>query len=38
LENDLKATNLRKIKAEVKASDFVVGLFGDGYIIVPDKK
>jgi len=28
----------RKIKAEVKASDFVVGLFGDGYIIVPDKK
>jgi RND family efflux transporter MFP subunit len=28
----------RKIKAEVKAKDFVVGLFGDGYIQVPDKK
>lgn len=28
----------RKIKAEVKGSDFVVGLFGDGYIIVPEKK
>ena len=28
----------RKIKAEVKANGFVVGLFGDGYIIVPDKK
>jgi RND family efflux transporter MFP subunit len=28
----------RKIKAEVKASNFVVGLFGDGYIIVPNKK
>jgi hypothetical protein len=26
----------RKIKAEVKAKDFVVGLFGEGYIIVPD--
>ena len=28
----------RKIKAEVIASVFVVGLFGEGYIIVPDKK
>ncbi|MEA1891509.1 MAG: efflux RND transporter periplasmic adaptor subunit [Campylobacterota bacterium] len=28
----------RKIKAEVKADGFIVGLFGDGYIIVPDKK
>lgn len=28
----------RKIKAEVKAKDFVVGLFGEGYIIVPDVK
>ncbi len=28
----------RKIKAEVKASGFVVGLFGDGQIIVPDAK
>ena len=28
----------RKIKAEVKVDGFVVGLFGDGYIIVPDKK
>jgi len=26
----------RKIKAEVKAKDFVVGLFGEGYIVVPD--
>jgi membrane fusion protein, multidrug efflux system len=26
----------RKIKAEVKAKDFVVGLFGEGYIEVPD--
>lgn len=26
----------RKIKAEVAAEDFVVGLFGDGYIKVPD--
>ena len=26
----------RKIKAEVKAKDFIVGLFGEGYIIVPD--
>ncbi|MEA2110953.1 MAG: efflux RND transporter periplasmic adaptor subunit [Campylobacterota bacterium] len=28
----------RKIKAEVKAKGFVVGLFGDGYITVPDSK
>ena len=28
----------RKIEAEVKASGFVVGLFGEGYIVVPDKK
>lgn len=28
----------RKIKVEVKANRFVVGLFGEGYIIVPDKK
>ncbi|PHQ64840.1 MAG: efflux transporter periplasmic adaptor subunit [Sulfurimonas sp.] len=28
----------RKIKVEVKATGFVVGLFGDGYIIVPDKQ
>ena len=28
----------RKIKAEVKATNFIVGLFGEGYIIVPDKK
>jgi membrane fusion protein, multidrug efflux system len=28
----------RKIEAEVKAKGFVVGLFGDGYIIVPDAK
>jgi membrane fusion protein, multidrug efflux system len=28
----------RKIKAEVKAKGFVVGLFGDGYIIVSDTK
>ena len=28
----------RKIKAEVKAKDFVVGLFGDGYITIPDNK
>jgi RND family efflux transporter MFP subunit len=26
----------RKIRAEVKAKDFMVGLFGDGYIIVND--
>lgn len=28
----------RKIEAEVKAESFVVGLFGEGYIIVPDTK
>jgi RND family efflux transporter MFP subunit len=28
----------RKIKAEVKAKDFTVGLFGDGYIIVDGKE
>jgi RND family efflux transporter MFP subunit len=28
----------RKIKAEVEAKDFVVGLFGEGYITVPDEK
>ncbi len=28
----------RKIKAEVKAQDFVVGLFGEGYIEIPDAK
>lgn len=28
----------RKIKAEVKTKDFVVGLFGEGYIKVPDSK
>ena len=28
----------RKIKAEVKAEDFVVGLFGEGYITIPDTK
>ena len=28
----------RKIKAEVKAKDFVVGLFGEGYIQIPDSK
>jgi RND family efflux transporter MFP subunit len=28
----------RKIKAEVKAKDFIVGLFGDGYIIVDGKE
>ncbi len=28
----------RKIKAEVKVNSFLVGLFGEGYIIVPDKK
>jgi len=28
----------RKIKAEVKAKDFIVGLFGEGYITVPDTK
>jgi len=28
----------RKIKAEVLAQDFVPGLFGEGYITVPEKK
>jgi len=28
----------RKLKAEVKAQEFVVGLFGEGYIHVPDKE
>lgn len=28
----------RKIKAEVEVSGFMVGLFGDGYIVVPDKE
>jgi RND family efflux transporter MFP subunit len=28
----------RKIKAEVLAQDFIVGLFGEGYIEVPDTK
>ncbi len=28
----------RKIKAEVEVNQFIVGLFGDGYITVPDKK
>jgi RND family efflux transporter MFP subunit len=28
----------RKIKVEVKAQGFVVGLFGEGYILVPDNK
>jgi len=28
----------RKIKAEVEAEDFVVGLFGEGYINTPDSK
>jgi RND family efflux transporter MFP subunit len=28
----------RKIRAEVIVEDFVVGLFGEGYIIVPDEK
>lgn len=28
----------RKIKAEVKATNFVVGLFGEGYIQIPDVK
>jgi RND family efflux transporter MFP subunit len=28
----------RKIKAEVKAKDFTVGLFGDGYIVVDGEK
>lgn len=28
----------RKMKAEVEVSDFVVGLFGEGYIIIPNSK
>ncbi len=28
----------RKMKAEVIAHDFIPGLFGEGYIIVPDEK
>ena len=28
----------RKIEAEVKAKGFVVGLFGEGYIVLPDEK
>ena len=28
----------RKIIAEVKANDFIVGLFGEGYILVPNEK
>jgi len=28
----------RKIEAEVKTDGFVVGLFGEGYIIIPDEK
>lgn len=28
----------RKIKAEVEADNFIVGLFGEGYIITPNKK
>ena len=28
----------RKMQAEVKAKDLLVGLFGDGYIILPDTK
>lgn len=28
----------RKLNAEVKAQGFVVGLFGDGYILVPDNE
>jgi len=30
-------SNNRKIKAQVLVDDFIVGLFGDGYIIVNDK-
>lgn len=30
-------TKNRKIKAEVKAKDFMVGLFGDGYILINKK-
>lgn len=28
----------RKIEAEVKAENFIVGLFGEGYIIIPETK
>jgi len=28
----------RKIKAEVEAKDFIVGLFGSGHIVIPDTK
>jgi RND family efflux transporter MFP subunit len=28
----------RKIKAEVLVEDFIVGLFGEGYIVIPDTK
>jgi len=28
----------RKIRAEVEVKDFVVGLFGEGYIIIPEEK
>ncbi len=31
-------THNRKIEAEVEAKDLLVGLFGDGYIIVPDRQ
>jgi RND family efflux transporter MFP subunit len=31
-------SNNRKIKAEVKTKNFIVGLFGDGYITTEDKK
>lgn len=31
-------TKNRKITAEVEVNAFVVGLFGEGYIVVPDKK
>jgi len=30
--------NNRRIKAEVKTEDFTPGLFGDGFILIPDKK
>ncbi|MCF6207061.1 MAG: efflux RND transporter periplasmic adaptor subunit [Sulfurovum sp.] len=31
-------SNNRKIKAEIEAEGFTPGLFGDGYIIIPDTK
>nr|WP_321266119.1 efflux RND transporter periplasmic adaptor subunit [uncultured Sulfurimonas sp.] len=34
----IASSDNRKIKAEVKANGFVVGLFGEGYISVADKK